>query len=183
MRKDATPRPVYPIFEEDPKAKPLRFLNFMPGEAAVNYGRFVHQRGTIYVLECQGFHKIGMTRKKAVEQRCIELQIGNPFPLNILCYSTVPLAGMAYGESWLHHQFAGRRMHNEWFAVGGDEIQEALPEAVLRALAYDRHCRDYEVLRRVERFRGMMRAPDLADTPMTRADIEIELSKQKQRVN
>lgn len=161
-RKAIAPMPTYPVFEEAPKATPLRFLNFAPGEAAVNYGRFVHKRGTIYVLECQGFHKIGMTREKNVDRRCEQLQIGNPFSLKVLCHRSVPLAGMAYGESWLHHQFADRRMHNEWFAVSEDEVQEALPKAVLRALAYDRHCRDYEVLRRVERFRQVRAIEDSA---------------------
>jgi hypothetical protein len=128
--------PKLPLFQEDPKAKPLRFLDFTPGQIAWNYGRFTYQRGTIYVMECQGFHKIGMTPKNDVEGRRKDLQVGNPFPIRIVDRRTAPLAGLAYAESWLHHKFDDRQALGEWFAVGWDEIEPALKDALLRANAY-----------------------------------------------
>lgn len=71
----------------------------------------------IHSPELPGRFKLG--RSADPQRRLADLQSGSPMPLEIACQW-----GEETGvtEKALHAAFADRRLHNEWFAVSGDEL-------------------------------------------------------------
>ena len=68
----------------------------------------------IYFLECETTVKIGWTNQgtlESVKRRVRSFEVGNPFPIRILAV----MPGCASVEFKLHRQFAGARIHGEWF--------------------------------------------------------------------
>lgn len=87
----------------------------------------------IYLIECEGFVKIGVAVRPL--NRLAELQIGNPFPLSIA--ELVEVAeGIAYRiERRAHAEIAHARHKGEWFKVSVPEASKAVARAcdVIRA--------------------------------------------------
>jgi hypothetical protein len=71
--------------------------------------------GWIYFIQCEGFVKIGQTRKM-VKSRIIELQTGNPFPLKLV--GILKTDNMDRDEKKIHSMFRRYRVRRrgEWFA-------------------------------------------------------------------
>lgn len=68
----------------------------------------------VYLLECQGLYKIGMTTRDTA-QRIADLSVGNPF--DITCVAEIYRAGCSSLETQLHNKFASKRVRGEWFKL------------------------------------------------------------------
>jgi hypothetical protein len=115
--------------------------DFNPRWATLDWKAASTRKGTLYVLESGGYHKIGKTTD--FKKRFAAIAHSMPFEVKRAALRTVPLPGLAYAEAWLHKQFADRRLKGEWFAVPFGEIKAALPWAVRRAQAYADCCRAF----------------------------------------
>lgn len=141
---------------------------FLPGPAAVNWPQFKGRKGTVYVVEAAGYYKIGLATDFKKRFRGIDL--GTPLPVAKVAIRTVPLAGLAYAEAWLHEQFKDRRIKGEWFAIQADEAVGLLEKAVRRACLYEDASADWWWAER-ERYapylgsRGRFPVPTCRDIP------------------
>lgn len=115
--------------------------NFFGCPAAWDYPKFQGQLATLYVVECAGFLKIGLTSKP--ERRLRSLDTACPLPMRKVRLQSVPLASVAYAESYLHIKFQDRWVKGEWFAVPEAEVLSAIPGAIARARAYEMACYEY----------------------------------------
>jgi len=78
-----------------------------------------HQ-GYIYILECEGFYKIGLS--KNVERRKKQLDF-TPFKSKIIFKS--PLMEDIYSvEEQLHIFYEKKRVKGEWFKLSPEDIEE-----------------------------------------------------------
>lgn len=76
------------------------------------------QTWIVYVLRCQGYVKIGRT-KKDVTERLRNLQIGNPWTIEVVnSFLTVARDEV---EAALHFRFARYQHRNEWYALPVEE--------------------------------------------------------------
>lgn len=74
----------------------------------------------IYLVECQGFRKIGIAGD--VESRMASLQTGNPFPLCLEgCYG---FENAEIVEKAVHQKFAEFRKRGEWFDLHKENVEE-----------------------------------------------------------
>lgn len=112
---------------------------FTGAPAAWDYKKYKGKRGTLYVVECAGVMKIGMTSLK-VDIRLRAIDTHCPLPLRKVLIQRIPLAGLAYAESYLHDLFKDKWVKGEWFAVTDDEVKAAMPGALARAKVYDAAC-------------------------------------------
>lgn len=115
---------------------------FKPGMTAYEWSKCAGKVGTLYVIECAGFLKLGLTQD--FERRFVAIDCGNPLPIRRVATRKVPLAGLAFAEKWLHDRFKDRRVKGEWFAITEAEALAALPMAVRRADAYARCCAEWD---------------------------------------
>lgn len=106
----------------------------------VDYPSFEGKSATLYVLECAGYYKIGITRNFA--SRFKSISHGCPLPVSKVATRTVPAAGLMQAEAWLHQKLVDRCVKGEWFAVEREEIRPLLQKAVAKAKQYDRECAD-----------------------------------------
>ena len=77
---------------------------------------------TLYVLQAKGtdIYKIGATRG-AVPDRIKQLQVGCPFPLEVVCTHD---AEDAFGlERGFHHYFHDKRLEGEWFRLSEIDVE------------------------------------------------------------
>lgn len=120
---------------------------FVPASAAYDWPKYERSNGTLYILQCGDFLKIGITRD--VAKRIAQLDAANPLPVTLIAKRTISLAGLPWAEAWMHQRFAAELLKNEWFAVGIEDVIDALPEAERFARAYARCCRDWYQRQRV----------------------------------
>lgn len=92
------------IKEEDAEA--FRATHGIP------YGR-TRDVTVIYFIRCEDFVKIGLAKDE--NKRLADMQVGNPFPLDLLF--TEP--GGFKHEAALHRRFAEYRSAGEWFRIEG----------------------------------------------------------------
>lgn len=85
--------------------------------------------GYIYLLESNGLFKIGYSHKP--KARLTRLQTGSPCPIRLV--HTIRTAHYKAVEQQLHNEFAEKRVHLEWFALDGEDI-----ERIKRLDAYGR---------------------------------------------
>lgn len=78
--------------------------------------------GFIYVMECEGFYKIGWSADP--EQRLRAMQPCNPFQISLM--GTV--AAFDTQESIWHERFADRHVRGEWFRISQAETERVLQE-------------------------------------------------------
>lgn len=115
--------------------------NFTPSRNAHTYDSVAGKAGTLYIVECGEFCKIGMTTD--FERRFKNIEAGMPYDVKRVAIRSVPLAGLAYAEAWMHKQFWPVRAKNEWFKVSAQEAKAIFPKAVRVAQVYDRQCREW----------------------------------------
>ena len=73
-----------------------------------------------------GWVKIGYT--KNIQTRMCDIQVGCPFPIELLhTISTTPENARKLEKS-MHRQFKGYRLHGEWFKLS-DEIRQYITES------------------------------------------------------
>jgi Meiotically Up-regulated Gene 113 (MUG113) protein len=84
-------------------------------------------RNNIYLIGAAGLSAVKIGSARNPQLRLQQLQVGSPVPLAILW--TYPFLqssgeekeGMSL-EKALHHRFAGRRLHGEWFDLSPDPV-------------------------------------------------------------
>ena len=92
----------------------------------------------IYFLECETTVKIGWTNQgtlESVKLRVRSFEVGNPFPIRILAV----MPGCASVEFKLHRQFAGARIHGEWFKRT-PEVSDFIAVNGVSEVDFDKHC-------------------------------------------
>jgi hypothetical protein len=72
----------------------------------------------VYLLECQGFYKIGITRN--VVERLKACQTGNPFEIKLVYYDFCSRARTV--EGILHALFKDKNVRGEWFKLSDKDI-------------------------------------------------------------
>lgn len=114
---------------------------FEPGQAAFKWSDYQRKSATLYILKCGEYLKIGITRD--MDKRLKQIDAANPMPVVKIATKTVPLAGVAFAEAWLHRELQESRVKGEWFAIDEKTALSLLPEAARRAAAYSRCCQDW----------------------------------------
>ena len=76
--------------------------------------------GVVYLLECSGYHKIGLSRN--LEKRCAQLSIALPFDLQVV--HTIRANDVRALEIYWHGRFATRRVRGEWFKLSSEDVAE-----------------------------------------------------------
>ena len=72
----------------------------------------------IYILECNGMHKIGISTTGLLQGRIRALQCGNPFKLNLLRSFILPSKEIAVEiEKKVHEKHSSARLEGEWFDI------------------------------------------------------------------
>jgi len=73
----------------------------------------------VYLVKCQQFHKIGIT--KNMENRFVNMQTGNPFPLSVV---SSYIFEKAEPIEWkLHRHFALYLERGEWFWLSNSDLE------------------------------------------------------------
>ena len=75
----------------------------------------------IYIIRCRDVFKIGIARD--VKRRLVALQIGNPYPLELVGF--VPVDDPENAERYLHTRFSRCRLQGEWFRLTAAQVEEA----------------------------------------------------------
>lgn len=78
------------------------------------------QWGTVYLIRCGEFCKIGRTSGK-IEARMQALQAGNPNKLELIC--TLPDPDPCEVERILHTSYREKRISGEWFKLDARDIE------------------------------------------------------------
>jgi Meiotically Up-regulated Gene 113 (MUG113) protein len=73
----------------------------------------------VYVFECQGHYKIGITCN--VESRLSGIQTSCPFPVHLLM-TLQPTVKAAQLEKQLHQKYRGQRTGGEWFKLSVSQV-------------------------------------------------------------
>lgn len=84
----------------------------------------------VYVLECAGFYKVGLSTNFG--KRLEQIQTNNPLPVKCVAFRYVPMRRRVEIERSVHAVLAEYRMHGEWFRTDIATIRAAL-EVVIRA--------------------------------------------------
>jgi len=90
-------------------------------------------RQFVYVLECDGFVKIGIA--KSVPKRMAGIQTGSPHDVEFL--GMFPTISPAEDEANLHRHYSEFRKRGEWFKLPQDKLDKLLRQACY-------HFRDFE---------------------------------------
>jgi len=75
----------------------------------------------VYIIECDGFYKIGFTRN-SIEDRVRSFQHGNPHKISI--HSTFMTFDAYRLERFLHEKFVQYRVRGEWFKLTDEAISK-----------------------------------------------------------
>ena len=86
--------------------------------------------GYVYLIEADGVHKIGVTRKND-RKRLSKLQTGNSHELNVLYMFQTEYPFRL--ETILHNRFGMYRIRNEWFKLPTEVVE-----------SFDTICREVE---------------------------------------
>lgn len=74
----------------------------------------------LYLIECQGFLKIGVAYD--VLRRVAELSTGNPFELKVLAIYGYENAQVVEGS--LHQRFSTKQVRGEWFSLDENDVRD-----------------------------------------------------------
>lgn len=73
----------------------------------------------LYIIECQGYFKIGVASD--IASRLAQLSTGNPFPLTVQCVYKFENADPV--ERALHQRYKDNRVRGEWFELSYEDQQ------------------------------------------------------------
>jgi hypothetical protein len=79
----------------------------------------------IYILRCHTFYKIGIASD--VKQRICQLQIGNPYKIELVECFEIDAQYVAKIEKDLHRVLRNKNVSGEWFRLG-DEVLEVIKD-------------------------------------------------------
>jgi len=74
----------------------------------------------VYIVECQGFYKIGKTTN--LKQRLSDIQMANPFHLDVV--HTIFTGDYDKVEAGLHKIYSQQNVSGEWFSLGPQDLYE-----------------------------------------------------------
>jgi hypothetical protein len=75
--------------------------------------------GRLYLLECKGLYKIGITTQHP-KKRIKNLQTGNPHTISLVYYKTC--SNYLAMEKYFHKKFSDKRLVGEWFSLDAEDI-------------------------------------------------------------
>ena len=81
----------------------------------------------IYIMECDGFHKVGWALEPPV--RLSLLQIGCPHEIKLIEVFPVPGYDAHAVEAAAHRLLKGRKHRGEWFDAGLSDVRQAVVRA------------------------------------------------------
>lgn len=82
-------------------------------------------RSSVYLLKSAGYYKVGVTLDSSIQRRIAQLQIGNPFTIELVAKTGT--IHNAYGiEKSLHSKFKDNRVRGEWFSLSDEELEVVL---------------------------------------------------------
>lgn len=96
----------------------------VPGPSRNDYDR-------LYVIRCGDFYKVGVSYN--IEQRIREMQLCNPYPLELALYRTVRTTQVRLVERRVHELLAEWEHGREWFTAPLAQIRAAVKIAMLEA--------------------------------------------------
>lgn len=78
--------------------------------------------GSIYIIGCEGFHKVGMSSKRDARARITTHQLAIPFPVDVVAVVPIERDMVAAVERYLHKllvRVGCQRLHprREWFVI------------------------------------------------------------------
>lgn len=76
------------------------------------------RKGYLYVMECEGYHKIGIANDH--KYRVKELQTGNPFKITLL--GCIPCYDAVKEEFYLQQRLRAYKHRSEWFKLPETEV-------------------------------------------------------------
>jgi hypothetical protein len=74
----------------------------------------------VYILKCNEYYKIGIA--VFPERRIGELQVGNPYELEIVATYKFPKHRVSYMEKRLHRAFEHWNVRGEWFLLSDAKL-------------------------------------------------------------
>jgi hypothetical protein len=103
---------------------PSRYYGFTPPINAHRRDRHT-KKCTLYFIESAPFLKIGIADD--LKRRLLQFQAGNPHPIRVAAYRSMPAALSRQVERRVHEHFADRAIGREWFR--DLDHKEAVPVA------------------------------------------------------
>lgn len=91
-----------------------------PTTSRVSFRTAIRHRRCVYVMECEGFYKIGYSANP--EDRLINVQSQCPFPVRLVGY----VSGDVRTEIYWQQLFAEKRVRGEWYKLAPDEVEMIL---------------------------------------------------------
>ena len=79
-------------------------------------------RSCVYLLHSHGHYKIGVTLDSSISRRVAQLQIGNPYIIEVLA-KTGTISNAYEIEKELHKKFKDNKVRGEWFTLNSDELE------------------------------------------------------------
>lgn len=99
------------------RTTPLPPLWYPPYSCRDRLAARTFQAGTLYLIRCERYYKIGHTTDMAVK-RLSALQSSNPFPLELVH----TWAGTRWDERAWHSRLHARRVRGEWFELTNQDV-------------------------------------------------------------
>lgn len=82
-------------------------------------------RSSVYLLKSAGYYKVGVTLDSSIQRRIAQLQIGNPFVIELVA-KTGTIHNAYDVEKSLHSKFKDNRVRGEWFSLSDEELEVVL---------------------------------------------------------
>lgn len=105
-------KPMFSLLKGAPKIEPR--ADKLRGHKSRTY---------LYVIHCEGFYKVGLSRDPTL--RMADLQSCCPFPISIVAHRGIEGKPIHY-ERLIHAMIREHRVHGEWFQAPLEMIQEAV---------------------------------------------------------
>lgn len=90
----------------------------------------------IYVMECEGFVKVGIARDP--DKRARHMTTDNPFPVAVRFRRSVPIGYASHAEHHAHKLLEAKHHRNEWFRCTTREAAEAIVAGIRTAARIER---------------------------------------------
>lgn len=86
------------------------------------------ERGWLYVISCDRFHKVGVTNSP--HRRMAQMMLHNPMDMDLVLYRRVPRPVLFYVETQAHALLSEHHHRGEWFAADLKTIRIAVDKAM-----------------------------------------------------
>jgi len=113
-----------------------------------------NDRCVLYVIECQSFHKVGISTR--IKNRLAGLQGANPFPIRLATFRNNPQEHRLVIEKAVHSRLTAHHVRGEWYSADLPTIRRAIIDGFREARglcgSWDAYGADSKVVR-AARFR------------------------------